>query len=91
MKIQLYKCDICAEGLGLPHACYLVVSSVSMTSYRPRLILYVFLCCPLPFWFLKSFSNTIEFSKLFPRSCCKSLHQFPSVGEASQMTVIASH
>jgi hypothetical protein len=38
MKTKPHNCFICAKNLGLSLACALVGSSVSMSSYGPRLV-----------------------------------------------------
>ena len=48
MKTKLDNCNIYAEELGQSHAGSLV------SPYEPRLILWVFLWCPLLLWLLQT-------------------------------------
>jgi hypothetical protein len=38
MKTKLHICYICVGNLGPPHACSLVVDSVSVSPHGPRLV-----------------------------------------------------
>ena len=41
MKIKIYDCYICAEGIVPSHIYFLVSVSVSVSSYGPKLVDYV--------------------------------------------------
>ena len=81
MKSKLHICFICAEGLGLSHACSLVGSLVSVSFHGFRVVDSVdYLVMSLT-----SLAPSI-LPPLFPRFpkvhlmfCCGYLHQFASV------------
>lgn len=56
IKNKIHICNICGEGPVQFHACSLVVVSVSVSSYEPRLVdPWVFLWFPWTQYFLQSF------------------------------------
>ena len=91
MKTQLLNCNICAEDIGPPYACFLSVCSVSMSSCVPRLVDSVcLLMLYLILWFLNPSSPpSTGFPNLHLLFGLETLHLIPLLlGETLLMTLM---